>query len=212
MSRHLRETRCCTRPSMLMARLGSVCTISRAHSSRRSQSSGAVALNSSTSRPAPPPPAAGTLRRAHRRRRNGCLVPRAPAVTAGASASAEFTVMRSSAKSILSTRLSACASSIPTWAPTKGCSRVFRIMRSSARIGSWRGSPAISTKPIVTFGWGDSCGTTVARLASTRRPVSMSDSRQLGSYSDRPRASGDRVQKNISDSRFRGNERWTDQR
>ena len=36
---------------MLMARLGSVCTISRAHRSRRSQSSDAVALNRSTSRP-----------------------------------------------------------------------------------------------------------------------------------------------------------------
>ena len=36
---------------MVMARLGSVCTTSRAQSSRRSQSSGAVALNSSTSRP-----------------------------------------------------------------------------------------------------------------------------------------------------------------
>ena len=33
--------------------------------------------------------------------------------------------MRSSAKSILSARLSACASSIPTLAPTNGCSRVF---------------------------------------------------------------------------------------
>ena len=51
MSRHLRETRYCTSASMLMARLGSVCTISRAHSSRRSESSGAVTLNSSTSRP-----------------------------------------------------------------------------------------------------------------------------------------------------------------
>ena len=36
---------------MVMARLGSVCTTSRAQSSRRSQSSGAVALNRSTSRP-----------------------------------------------------------------------------------------------------------------------------------------------------------------
>ena len=36
---------------MLIARLGSVCTISRAQRSRRSQSSGAVTLNSSTSRP-----------------------------------------------------------------------------------------------------------------------------------------------------------------
>ena len=36
---------------MVIARLGKVCTTSRAQSSRRSQSSGAVALNSSTSRP-----------------------------------------------------------------------------------------------------------------------------------------------------------------
>ena len=36
---------------MLMARLGTTCTISCAHRSRRSESSGAVALNSSTSRP-----------------------------------------------------------------------------------------------------------------------------------------------------------------
>ena len=110
---------------------GSTCTNSAAHRSRRSVSSGALTLNSSTSRPL------------HRRRQRlvglgrridqeemRCRAPPAPAARRGATSAADLTVMRSSAKSVLSTRVSACASSMPTWAPAKGCSRVLRISRS----------------------------------------------------------------------------------
>ncbi len=57
-------------------------------------------------------------------------------VTAPATSSGDFTVMRSSAKSVLSTRVSAAASSIPICAPAKGWSRVLRMRRSKARTGS----------------------------------------------------------------------------
>ena len=90
---------------MVIARLGSVCTISRAQSSRRSQSSGAVALNSSTSRPRTA--CRQRLERFGRRiddEEMDAAASRAPARQRRRTASADFTVMRSSAKSILSAR------------------------------------------------------------------------------------------------------------
>ncbi len=89
---------------MLMARLGSVCTISRAQRSRRSESSGAVALNSSASRPCTA--AASGLNASAGASTMKKWMPRASSAcsTAGATSSADFTVMRSSAKSVLSTR------------------------------------------------------------------------------------------------------------
>jgi catabolite regulation protein CreA len=50
--------------------------------------------------------------------------------TAGAISAIDFTVIRSSAKSVFKTRASTFASSRPICAPANGCSRTLRIRRS----------------------------------------------------------------------------------
>ena len=57
--------------------------------------------------------------------------------TAGATSAGDFTLMRSSAKSIFSTRVSACASSMPTCAPGE---RMLAGLQDEALVGRVIGS------------------------------------------------------------------------
>jgi len=100
-----------------MAWLGSVCTISREQTSRRSESSCALALNKRTSFPRTA--AANGLKASAgtSRMKNWMLRDARASVTADATASGDFTMMRSSEKSVRSTRASPCASPTPTCAP-----------------------------------------------------------------------------------------------
>ena len=103
--------------------------LARRRDSRRNASSAAVALKIRTSRPRTA--AAKGLNASAGASTMKKWIPRASraCTTAGATSAGDVTLIRSRAKSVFNTRVSACASSMPTCAPAKGRSRLLSTRR-----------------------------------------------------------------------------------